>query len=62
MRVMGDGTVADPIEAPGLQTFSGVIAATVIATGGRSAENVEPVAITTTGIAIATGVAAGSHS
>jgi len=56
-RVMGVGTAADPIEALDLQTCSGVIIATnAIATGG-SAETVA-----TTGIGIATGVAAGSHS
>lgn len=51
--VMGVGTVADPTDAPGSVTFSGVIAATAIATGGSA----EIVAITTIGIAIATGVA-----
>jgi hypothetical protein len=58
MHVTGVGTVADPTEARGLQTFSDVIAANAIATGG----NAEIVAITTIGMTIAIGVVEGRHS
>jgi len=57
-RVTGVGTVAGPTEAPGLQTFSDVIAENAIATGGSA----EIAVITTIGIAIGTGAAAGRHS
>ena len=58
MLVMGVGTVADPIEAAGLQMFSGVTAATAIANGGSA----EIVAITMIGIVIAAGGTAGKRS
>ena len=58
MLAMGVGMGADPIEAPGLQMFSGVTAATAIAIGGSA----EIVAITTIGIVIATGGTAGKRS
>jgi hypothetical protein len=58
MHVMGVGTVADPIEPLGLQTFWDVVAAFVIATRGSA----DTIVITTIGDAIATGVVAGKDS
>jgi hypothetical protein len=57
-RVMGVGTVADPIDVLVLLTSSGVIAAIAISTGGSA----EVVVITGIGITIGPGVVTGRHS
>ncbi|HEX3249650.1 MAG TPA: hypothetical protein VHS05_09490 [Pyrinomonadaceae bacterium] len=59
MRVTGVGTVADPIDVLALQTSSGVIAAIMIATGGKAEI---AAGMTVIRVTIATGVAAGKHS